>query len=418
MPASARRTVLLLFLLGLSARVAWGLATGLSGAPVEDERGYALLARSLADGRGLELTLPSEFADVPPRTSFRAPLVPVLLAPLAALGLGDAAFRVAAIFAGAAAAPLAWLALRRTRLGAFAVWPAAALAVWPASIHLSTRILSEPFAGALLLGALAVPAADGGARAGILRGAASGALAGLAVLARPATLPAALAVALFRGGWRFAAAHVALVLLVLVPWVALNASEHGRPLLTTNTGATLLGGNCEASLAAAHPGKWVEPRAAWGDAPDPPDLGIWGWSRLTEEESDRRFTGRALAFAADRPADAARLVAWKAVRFLDPDPTSVKEDAAAKRLAGWASFLPVLLLAVPGAWIARSPGSGLGPWAMLLAGTFATALVFYADTRLRNPADPAFLAFAGVAFHAFLARRAPSAAADGGNDRT
>src|SRR5262245_52886491 len=115
MTRTAARTMLLLFAAGLAVRAAWGIASGLAGPPVEDERGYALLARSLAEGRGFSLPLPGELGDVAPRTSFRAPLVPALLAPLAAAGLGDVAFRLASVVAGAAAAPLAWLALRRTR---------------------------------------------------------------------------------------------------------------------------------------------------------------------------------------------------------------------------------------------------------------------------------------------------------------
>lgn len=415
MSRSSARTLLLLFALGLAARLGWGLFAGLGGPPVEDERGYALLARSLAAVGRFELPLPEEFGEVPPRTSFRAPLVPLLLAPLSAAGLDVTAFRVAAVLAGSLAAPLAWIGLRRTMLGTFAIWPAAALAVWPPSVHLSARILSEPFAATLLLAALAVPPGDS-ARKAAPRGAWSGLLAGLAVLARPAALPAALALALLRGGGRFAAGHLVVLVLVLAPWVARNVRIHDRPLLTTNTGATLLGGNCPASLEAPHPGKWVEPRRAWGsERPDAPDLGIWGWRALSEEASDRRFTESAIAFVRERPTDAARLALWKAVRFLDPDPTSEKSDAPLKRLAGWVSFLPVLALAVPGAWTAasRRGASGLGPWALLLAATFATCLVFYGDTRLRNPADPAFLAFAAVGVRAWVLRRAPSAAGEG-----
>lgn len=415
MPRGAARTLLLLFVLGLAARAGFGLAQGLGGPPLEDERGYVALARSLADGRGFELALPESLPPSPPRTSFRAPLVPLLMAPLAAAGAGVEGFRWAAILAGSLVAPIAWIGLRRTRLGDFAVCPAAVLALWPPAVHLSVRVLSEPFAAAFLLASLAVPPADGVAASALRRGALSGIFAGLAVLARPAALPAALLVACARGGrdpLRFAAAHVVALVLVVAPWVVRNAELHGRPLLTTNTGVTLLGGNCDASLAAGAPGKWAEPSVAWGVGESAPDLGIWGWSGLSEEASDRRFSGAAVAWVRDRPGAAAELAFWKVVRLLDPDPHSAKDDAPLKRVVGWVSAGPVLLLAAFGLRRALAKGSGFGPWGLLAAGTVVTAVVFYGDTRFRTPADPVLLGLAGLAL---LGGSAPTACANAGS---
>lgn len=380
MPKPAR-TALLLFLLALAARVALGAWTGISGPPVEDERGYALLAASLADGRGFELPVPA--SDAPPRTSFRAPVVPLIYAPAAALGGGVRAFRVVSILIGALGAPLLYFAARRSALGERAWWAAAAYALWPPAVYESVRAMSEPPSQALLLGALALLAA-----APMRAVSAGGALAALAVLARPAALLPAALLAFGTGSRRRAAAYSLAFLLVLAPWTVRNWQIHGRPLLTTNSGVTLAGGNCDAVADSEHPGKWAPPDRVYAGSDDPPDLGMWGWSALSEAQSDRRFASDAVAWVRADPSRAATLAAAKLVRLADPDPRSAKPDAAWKALAGWLTFAPVLLLACIGA-----PG-GERTWWLLLAGTALTAVVFYGDTRMRTCADPALLCLA------------------------
>ena len=380
MPKPAR-TAFVLFLLALAVRIALGAWTGISGPPVEDERGYTLLAASVADGRGFELPVPDSHA--PPRTSFRAPLVPLLYAPLASLGGGVREFRMLSILIGALGAPLLYLASRRSALGERAAWAGAAYALWPPAVYESVRALAEPPSQALLLGALALLAAPP-----VWAAAGGGALAALAVLARPsALLPAAL-VLFAAGSRRRGAAFVLAFVLVLAPWALRNWELHSRPLLTTNSGVTLVGGNCDAALAAEYPGKWAPPQRVYAGREDPPDLGMWGWSALSEEASDRRFSADAVHWVCEDPFRAVRLGFWKLVRLVDPDPRSEKGDAGAKSIAGWLTLAPVLLLACIGA------RRGERVWWVLLAGTALTALVFYGDTRMRTCADPALLVLA------------------------
>jgi hypothetical protein len=247
----------------------------------------------------------------------------------------------------------------------------------------SVRALSEAPSQALLLGAVAALVAPR-TRAGI----AGGALAALAVLARPAALiPAALLV-FATGTRRRAIGFVIAFVAVMAPWEIRNWNLHGRPLMTTNTGVTLVGGNSQAAADAEHPGKWVPPERVYAGADDPPDLGRWGWSSITEEASDRRFAADALRWVGDHPGAAARLAFWKVVRLFDPDPHSEKNDATSKAIVGWLTLCPVLLLAVLGARQADRV------WWLLLAGTVLTALVFYGDTRMRTCADPALHVFA------------------------
>jgi hypothetical protein len=181
-------------------------------------------------------------------------------------------------------------------------------------------------------------------------------------------------------------------LLVVAPWVARNAVLLGSPVLATTSGVTLLGGNCDASLAAEHPGKWVPPERAW-TGEDPPDLGMYGWSRLDEAASSARFAAAARDWAAADPPRAAHLLFWKGVRFLDPDTRSGKGDAGIKALAGWLSWGPaglLVLLALLAGARARTAAWRLG-LALLLA-HFVVALISYGDARMRAPVEPALLA--------------------------
>jgi len=403
------RTALWLFALALVVRLAAGMWTGLGREPVEDERGYVAVAMSVADGDGFGMRIrftgrvddlhqpvlrsieplngwPHLRSPAGVRTSsFRAPVVPFLAAPFAAEGSGIAGMRLVVILLGALGPPLLFLALRKSPLGMRAWWPAAAYALWPPAIYVSVRALSEAPSQAFFLGSLAVLALTSSRAA-----AGSGALAALSVLARPAALIPAALLAFATGSRRRFLWFVVAFMAVLAPWQIRNWSLHGRPLMTTNTGVTLVGGNSQAALDAEHPGKWVPPERVYANTPDPPNLGMWGWSSLTEEASDRRFAADALKWVGENPGAAARLCFWKVVRLFDPDPHSEKDDAAAKAWIGWLTFAPVLVLAGLGARRWRDEW----PWTLAVLGTVATAVVFYGDTRMRTCADPALLVFA------------------------
>jgi hypothetical protein len=414
------RTALWLFALALLVRLAAGLWTGFGREAVEDERGYVAIAESLAHGDGFGMQRgvfgirdrgAAEFEEIEwigpldpvepppprplrrrlfpqfghPRVSFRGPVIPLLLAPAAILGGGVAAMRLVSILLGALGAPLLFLALRNSPLGPRAWWPAAAYALWPPAIYVSVRALSEAPSQALFLGSLAVMAFTS-TRAAV----GSGALAALSVLARPAALlPAALLAFATGSRKRFLVFAVAFMA-VLAPWQIRNWMLHGRPLMTTSTGVTLIGGNCFQSLDAVHPGKWVPPESVYANRFGPPNLGMWGWSEMSEEASDRRFAVDAVSWVCENPRAAAKLCFWKVVRLFDPDPHSEKDDAGAKAWIGWLTFAPVLLLAAIGARAWRQEW----PWTLAVLGTVATALVFYGDTRMRTCADPALLVFA------------------------
>lgn len=401
------RTLALLFGLALTIRLLVAAWTGTltDPTPVEDERGYVDLAESVGgttkwvepDGspRGFVMwrrfdapkTIGSHFWMVSTisveRRSFRAPVAPLIFA----LGAGGGVvwMRVLAMLFGALGPPLLFLALRKSSLGEHALWPALAYALWPPAIYESIRALSEAPSQAFLLGAVAVLVSPKKRAAGW-----AGALAALAVLARPSALIPAGLLAFATGSVKRGLVFALVFVVVVDVWVARNWQIHGRPLLTSSSGVTLVGGNCRAALDADHPGKWVPPERVYAGSADPPELGMWGWSDLSEEASDRRFAADAMTFVGENPGDAATLCFWKLVRLFDPDPHSEKPDASMKALLGWLTFAPVLVLAAVGA------RRGERVWWMLLLGTVATALVFYGDTRMRTCGDPALLVFAAL----------------------
>jgi hypothetical protein len=396
---SLRRKLVLLFVVALAARLATLRFLDPNRDLAGDENGYVTYVWNLSRGAGFSLNSWNAPPSPPQGVSFRTPLLPALLTPLLWMNLGAAAYRVANMAIGAACAPLLFAALRRSPLGDRAFWPALALALWPPAIFLSAQVLAEPLAMALVLAAIAVRPDTGRGVLGSWQSLVAGVLGGLAVLARPASLIASAFVGIARGSARAAMWFAIGAALVVGPWVVRNWAIHGRPLLTTNTGVTLVGGNSAAALAAEWPGKWAPPEQVYAGRDDAPDLApsLWGWAHLSEEASDRRFAADAWTWVREHPGDFVRLCGFKLLRLFDPDQHSARGDAGLKRIVGWATYFPVLLLAVAGGAIAWRDRRAWAPWWALVAGTVATTLVFYGDVRMRTPMDPALLAFAALA---------------------
>lgn len=398
---TALKWCVLLFLAALAVRIAAAGVFGIDGPLVEDEGDYVWLGGRFSEAISIAPDhlrfAPAASAWILNSTSLRAPLFPAFLAPFLAMGINSPLeLRCVVLVVGALLPPLAFLGLRRTSLGERARWAGLALALWPPAVYLSLHILAETLASALLLGALAVRADAGDGARTRRRSLVAGILAGLSILARPAGLLAVAFVACTRGSRQRAVWFAIGATLVVAPWVIRNWGIHGRPLLTTNTGVTLVGSNSAAAAAAEWPGKWVAPEVVYAGTDDPPDMGFYGWSRLSEEASDARFAHDAVTWIREHPGGFLRLAFWKVVRLFDPDQHSAKPDAGMKRLVGWLTFAPVLLLALVGLVLARGDPS-FRPWLAVLAGTVLTTVVFYGDVRMRSPADPTLLALAVLA---------------------
>jgi 4-amino-4-deoxy-L-arabinose transferase-like glycosyltransferase len=409
-------------LLATALRAGVVLVRGVDREPVKDEWSYARIAENIAAGDGIWFEVTREVGGEPVTrrlSSLRPPLYPVVLAALFRV-FGDGsetviAGRLFSAICGALAAALffGWArSVVGTRVGLLA---ALAFAAWPAHLWASSEMLTEPLFSLLLCGAMWALTA--------CRPLPAGMLLGLAVLTRPSALlfllPAWLFLLVRRAGeGRKLPALLALTLPVLVlvaPWVVRNAGIHGRPLLTTNLGVTFLGGNSELSLTASPPGRWHLPEDVLADAPPP--LGYYGWPELSELENNRRFLSLGLAWVREHPGLWARLVFHKAVRFFDPDQHSVKADRGLKRVAGWVSFGPLLVLFLIGMGPSFSRyGRGMILPFGLVAVQLATALLFYGDARVRLPAIPGFLIPGMVGAVWFVVRLRGSRGASRGPD--
>ncbi|MHC4924202.1 MAG: hypothetical protein ACYTG4_09015, partial [Planctomycetota bacterium] len=364
--------------------------------PLEgDERGYAAVAGSLARGEGFQVTIEgtSTLGEPISRTlhAYRAPLLPLVVAPVHALTDGSPfALRLWNCLLGALAAPLAFLVAGRLA-GCRGAWLAGLLvALWPTQAWLSARVLTEPLDAVLLLAGCDLLLRSRWRTAGLALG--------LAVLCRPGGLPAVVllsgATALIAAPQerrRAAVSVLGVAALVVAPWMARNAAVVGSPVLVTTSGVTLLGGN--------HPeadGRWAPPERAWsGD--DAPDLGMYGWSELDEAGSSARFRGRALRWAGENPGRFTWLMVRKAWSLVDPDHRSGRADAGRKRLIGWLSWGPLLLILAaalgrgrrwrpPHWWVAVA----------VFAGHLVTAVLAYGDARMRAPMIPVLISLLAV----------------------
>jgi 4-amino-4-deoxy-L-arabinose transferase-like glycosyltransferase len=193
--------------------------------------------------------------------------------------------------------------------------------------------------------------------------------------------------------------------LVLVPWVVPNLVRFERPvLLTTNDGTTLLGANCDDSWSG-------------------PDIG--GWSLFCvldegspegEDPSVRSARQRRLAVdhVLDNAGRAPLVVAARLGRGIDlvGVPNLVAGDVGEERYrwASWTGVVAWWLLLVPaviGLVRLRPPAR----WVLLapVVSVAVTMVVFYGGHRIRAPLEPVVAVSAGLAFGAFVDRRAAGA---------
>lgn len=381
-PGHLRRAHGAVFFLAFLARLAFqGLAVGFESAPRDDAGQYDSIAWSLAQG--------GPYVADDGYRSHRAPGYTYLLAGTYAIaGHSWTAGRVAQALTGALTCSLL-LALGAATVGpSIGLIAALTYAVFPYAIFFCGFLLTEPLCALL---AVAATYALWRARSGLAWGAIWGLLCALAALTRP---PMALLFALgvlvlvWRGETWFRTPKLVLATavfcLTLLPWTVRNYSVHHRLVpITTMGGWVLWEGNNPAAVADPDlRGRAIHPSPAEDGAP----------AGLPETEQDAYYFKAALHFMRTHASDMPGLMGRKLARVFNLFP---QLESRALRWVARLTLLPVLVCAVAGVVVAIARRDA---WLVMLlvpvAAVTVTGVVYWADARIRAPADPCIMLLA------------------------
>lgn len=390
------RLVWLAVAVGLAARLVFAYGYWVGKPLTHDEREYLLLAGNVAAGRGF-VHLQPDGTPAAGEHFGRAPVYPVFLAGLVrATGAGPAdgepllrAIRAAqALLGGVLVWLVAWLAGRTAgpRAATAGAWLAA---IYPPLVWTPAYIWSETLFSVLALGCVAVLSVR---TPGPFRCAAAGALAGAAVLTRPAMLfflPLAALWLAWRREWRGLALLVLACALVIAPWTARNAREYGRFVLVASEGGiTFWTGNHPLAIGegdlAANPQLKRENVALRARHPG-----------LSPEALEPIYYREALQFIRERPGAWMALMARKVFYTVVPVGPSYRLHSALYYGASALSYLAVLPFALLGLAALVRAGRLPVPLLLLAASACLVGLVFFPQERFRIPVlDPTLLVMA------------------------
>jgi 4-amino-4-deoxy-L-arabinose transferase-like glycosyltransferase len=391
-PSGRARWLIVVGLTALVVRVLYVLVVLRDYSPVSDALHYHTLAAQVGEGRGMVHDFPFGF---PHLTAFRPPLYPLLLGAVYAvtgprLGVAEALNVTLGVGVVVLATLVSW------RLAGWKAGVATGLvaAVYPPLIFNDGPPLSEPL-GLLILLATVLLLLDG-------RAAGAGVTSGLLVLTRPSAQVFVIVLTgwvLWRLGWRRAVSYVAIMAVVLAPWVLRNWVRLGTPVVVTSNGFNL---NAIYSPEAKASGGFVDgffdPRFARLRA------GI-----TNEAELDAVFMRHALASLREDPMHVMRIARGGLQNILEPRPgrNDVAEANDGRNLRLQHLSVPVawyvLLAGTAGLWtLRRRPG--VGPLVLAAVVFPALSIVTVATPRQRVPLDIACcIGVGGLA--AELARR-------------
>ena len=267
--------------------------------------------------------------------------------------------------------------------------------VWH-DVHLNRELLDGLVLAVLVLCALAAYE-----RRSLPLAAATGAVAGVAILgnARLILLPVALALYL---AWRTRFSHavtaaalvVGMAAIVVVPWVARNRVQVGCYAITTDARA-LWKANNENTRAVLDRGGWIDDVPELPGAPPWPelaaDLTLAGKPTIIDECAQMRlYRGEVVDFWREQPGEKARLAAQATGMLWNPVPRESDESGSgtarlARRTIEPAFMVGLYALAVVGVFVA--PPYFVGLAALMLAYNTLAAMVFAGTARYRTPWD-------------------------------
>ncbi len=347
--------LLVAFLVRLAAANYWHHAAQSEGRlfRLGDSHSYWTLASQLAHG------LPYQY-ESPESRIFRAPLYPIVLAPLATFsdpGTGVWWARVLGCVLGTLAVALIAELGRRCGGNCVGIIAAALAAFYPSAIGMSIILLSEAIFIPLMLGYLlawqSAWQADSTPRRWAY-GLVAGGLAGAAVLARPSWLlfaPFAWGVGMLFGPDRRRQSLILVSTLVglscvMSPWWVRNAYITGRFVPTTlQVGPSLLDGLHAGASGASDEGMaFMQTMLAdqlLEDQQQPGPL-----ESTLEYRLNARAQAAALEWAKRHPAEVLKLAGRKFLRIWSIWPDGGEINSVATRLAITLSSFSVLLLAI------------------------------------------------------------------------
>ena len=231
--------------------------------------------------------------------------------------------------------------------------------------------------------------------------AATGAVAGVAILgnARLILLPVALALYL---AWRTRFSHaltaaalvVGMAAIVVVPWVARNKVQVGCYAITTDARA-LWKANNENTRAVLDRGGWIDDVPELPGAPPWPelaaDLTLAGKPTSIDECAQMRlYRGEVVDFWREQPGEKARLALQATGMLWSPVPRESDESGSgtarlARRTIEPAFMVGLYVLAIAGVFVA--PPYFVGLAVLMLAYNTLAAMVFAGTARYRTPWD-------------------------------
>jgi len=413
------RTLLLSASLGLALRLAFALGYWADQPLTRDEREYLALARGLASGQGF--TSDAWYLANQPEPFGRAPGYPLFLA---LVGGGRAtttavpmSVKIAQALAGAAGVVALGFVARRLGGPRAGVAAGVIAACYPPLIWISAYAFSEALAWPIGIAlVLAFDAAAGrvpGSRhppslsgrgermgrssaGGLLLLTAVGALAGAAILIRPAMLffsGLTMAWLIRRRGLAMAMAFTAGSLVVVAPWTIRNIRQEGRfVLVASEGGVTFWTGNHPDAIGdgdlAANPRLKRENLALRAQHPN-----------LSESQMEPVYYHEALAWIAAHPWRWLALESRKIFYLVVPVGPSYRLHSARYYAGSVISYGLLLPAAVVGFWrMGRRRSQSPGLW-LLLASAVLVSLVFFPQERFRIPViDPVLIVCAAALF--------------------
>jgi len=387
--------LLLIFLFALALRLGLThLFVGLDAPPDananSDQIDYEILAYHLVAGQGYAIT-PGK------PTATRTPGTSLALAPAyAVFGRSFVAGRVwFCILSALTCVLVAWLGTLCVNRGV-GLLAGIGLTLYPAHAYSAMHFVSETPFGlwltcSLIASMVALKRQRGGWEINLL----SGVCWAMVVYTRPQMLLAVpMAIALAGGVFllrdrrylKACAVQVAVLVLVLSPWVMRNDVVMGKPTMSTIVGYGLWGSHNDLTFSdPAHRGGWVKASDLIDE--DHPLAG-------TEVEKNDQALGYGIESIQAHVDQMPGLIAAKLWRLVNPIKDTDNRLVQIAFAVGWLAIAPLLLLGVISV-IRQSPATACLLLLPILA-TLASTVIFYGSDRFRDSIAPVLWVFAAV----------------------